>query len=524
MSNDRGDGRLIEVETGAGRLRGRRVGGVDVFRGIPFAAPPVGSLRFKAPQPPQPWVGTRDAFESGPVAMQRRDRFHDLLGYTWTDVSEDCLYLDVFAPANRENDRRPVMVWIHGGAFSSGSGSQPIYDGSRLAREHGVVVVCINYRVGVFGFLRGTTLGPGIDASGNQGLLDQVAALRWVHTEVEKFGGDPTRVTIFGESAGGVAVSTLIGFPPAHGLFQRAIVQSGNAALLNEPNAAEELAERLLVTLDIQASDTSMLYELPAKTLLAAQIEAVGAQQRERPTALPFSPIVDGMVMTEHPLTVTPAPGVAVMGGTTRDEYGLFNLVDPAISELSRERLVSRVRKRISRTHPDGTAEELVSAYEKARGARGESVAPAALWVAIETDRQMRYPILRMLQGYASSGVLAFGYTFAWESPYQNGLLGASHTIELPFIFGTHNLPSVQPYAGTGVRADAVARHTQRAWTSFASTGTPEIGTSAWPPFGAMDHPVAIVSDTTRLQGEGGRDELRAWDSLQGRVKPTELC
>jgi para-nitrobenzyl esterase len=319
-------------------------------------------------------------------------------------------------------------------------------------------------------------------------------------------------------------VSTLIGFPAAQGLFQGAVVQSGNAALLNEADDASDLAERLLTILEIPPSQAPKLYDVPARQLLEAQVEAVGAQQRERPSPLPFSPIVDGAVITEHPLTVAPAAGVAVMGGTTRDEYGLFNLVDPAIAGLSRERLVSRVNKRIAVVHQPGTAEVLVAAYEQARGDRGESIEPSALWVAIETDRQMRYPILRMLDRYASLGVPAFGYTFGWESPYQDGLLGSSHTLELPFIFGTYGLPSVAPYAGTGTRADAVAANVQQAWTSFASKGIPALPSEPWPTIGDDGRPVAVISDTTWTQDEADRRELLAWDGLRGAVKVTGLC
>jgi para-nitrobenzyl esterase len=373
----------------------------------------------------------------------------------------------------------------------------------------------------VFGFLR--LPGEDLELSGNQGLLDLVEALKWVQREVGSFGGDPGRITIFGESAGGVAVSTLLGFPLARGLFQRAVVQSGNAALLNSKGAADELASRFASILGVNAGNVAALRAIPAEQLLAAQIEAVAAQQREAPTPLPISPNVDGVVMETHPLLVPPDPGTVVMAGVTRDEYGLFNMVDPAAETLTRDRLLARVRKRLDPGHPEGTDERVVAAYEESRQARGEENSPGALWVAIETDRQMRYPIAKMLQRYGRTGIASYSYVFEYESPYEGGRLGACHTLELPFIFGNHRLSSVVPYTG-GAAADSVARVVQAAWTGLARRGIPAREEGDWPEIGdqADITSVALAASTT-LQRWSDRPELAIWDELQAAVPPTVL-
>src|SRR5690242_8187371 len=242
------------IETRRGRVRGTVERDVRVFRRIPFAKPPVGPRRFGAPETPEPWSGVRDATRFGPASHQASRPLAPILGILVDEESEDCLTLNVWTPALGDGDRRPVMVWIHGGAWVIGSGSERTYDASHLVRRGDAVVVTINYRLGPFGFLRTRELGGGLDATGNEAMLDQVAALEWVRDEIAAFGGDPGNVTLFGESAGGNAVTTLMAVPAAHGLFARAIAQSSPANAIYPPDVtagwARDYVELLSAAVD----------------------------------------------------------------------------------------------------------------------------------------------------------------------------------------------------------------------------------------------------------------------------------
>ncbi len=259
----------VLVETRRGRVRGLAEGGLAVFRGIPYARPPIGPRRFGPPGPPEAWTGTHDATRFGPSAPQNGALIGPIMSLGIGRTSEDCLYLNIWTPA-ADRRRRPVLVWIHGGAFLLGSGSQMLYDGAALARRGDVVVVTINYRLGAFGFLRlRDRFGQRLPATGNEGLLDQVAALTWVREEIEAFGGDPGQVTIFGESAGSMSCATLLGLPRAHGLFHRAILQSGGANFVWPREIATELSDHVLSELGVSSPEA--LQALGADRILEVQ-------------------------------------------------------------------------------------------------------------------------------------------------------------------------------------------------------------------------------------------------------------
>ncbi|HWN16827.1 MAG TPA: carboxylesterase family protein, partial [Candidatus Dormibacteraeota bacterium] len=259
----------VLVETRRGRVRGLAEAGLAVFRGIPYARPPVGPRRFGPPEPPEAWTGTHDATRYGSSAPQNGALIGPIMSLGIGRTSEDCLYLNIWTPA-ADRRRRPVLVWIHGGAFLLGSGSQMLYDGATLARRGDVVVVTINYRLGAFGFLRlRDRFGQRLPATGNEGLLDQVAALTWVRDEIEAFGGDPGQVTIFGESAGSMSCATLLGLPRAHGLFHRAILQSGGANFVWPREIATELSDHVLDELAVASPEA--LQNLGADRILEVQ-------------------------------------------------------------------------------------------------------------------------------------------------------------------------------------------------------------------------------------------------------------
>ncbi|MFD1905524.1 carboxylesterase family protein [Paenibacillus rhizoplanae] len=257
------------VNTAYGQLKGEAGNGVNVWRGIPFAAPPLGELRFRAPQPPESWSGVREAIKFGPVSLQPVSTSGTRFGGTTPVYDEDCLYLNVWSPAVvAETEALPVMVWIHGGTFVTGAGSQPMFEGSNMAASGNVVVVTVNYRLGPLGFLHLSPLGGGLGS--NLGLLDQIAALEWVQQNIAAFGGDPARVTVFGESAGSMSIAALLAMPAAKGLFARAIMESGAAQTLNGEQG-RQIAAALLAELGLQSGgDTQLLHTLPAGEIMEA--------------------------------------------------------------------------------------------------------------------------------------------------------------------------------------------------------------------------------------------------------------
>src|SRR5690625_46310 len=279
------------VDTEYGQVIGRRIDGVSVWKGIHYAKAPVGRLRFRPPQPPEPWAGIHDATMSGPVAIQPIKEIMTFLDNEHARMSEDCLNLNIWSPEAYEK-RRPVMVWIHGGAFMRGSGSSGTYDGTSVSANGDVVVVTFNYRLGVMGFLHLDDINDEYTSSGNCGILDQVAALKWVKENIDSFGGDPNRITVFGESAGAISIGTLLAIQIGRGLFNQAILQSGAARNVLKSETAARVAKKVLGNLGMDSKDLSALEEIPADKILKAA---------EHIPPMALGPVIDGLVIPEHP-------------------------------------------------------------------------------------------------------------------------------------------------------------------------------------------------------------------------------
>jgi para-nitrobenzyl esterase len=506
------------VSVHQGKLEGDDQSGLLVFKGIPFAAPPVGTRRWMPPEKPASWSGVREARRFGAVAHQNQVMLSALSAMVVDGVqSEDCLYLNVWTPA-LDGKRRPVMVWIHGGAFTIGSGSQPLYDGSVLARRGDVVVVTINYRLGPLGFLRLADLTGGkIPSTGSEGALDQVAALEWVRDNIAEFGGDPGNVTIFGESAGGMSVGTLLAMPAARGLFHKAIPQSGashTGALIERANRT---AERVLSRLRVQPGDAGAIRALTPAQLLTGTLLADG-RTPDPELGMAYQPVVDGTHVPRAAIEMVAdgsASGVAVMVGSTLEEWKLFSLMDPSLHKLDRAGLGARISRRLTAA----AADALVDSYEKARAARGEPGAPGDLFTAIETDRVFRIPGVRLAQVQRRHDSRVYSYLFTWPSPAMGGVLGSCHALELGFVFGTNHMPGMSAFAGTGAAAEKLATQMQDAWLAFARSGDPSCeSVGAWIGYDEARRSTMVFGADTKLIDAPRDEERRAWDAIPDRI------
>jgi para-nitrobenzyl esterase len=494
----------VEVMTQQGQVRGLITDGVAAFKGIPYAAPPFGPNRFQPPRPPQSWDGVRDALEYGRVPPQPPypPPFDRLLGDQGLP-GEDCLNLNVWTP---DPSRRglPVMVWIHGGAFARGSGALPAYDGSRFARD-GVVCVTINYRLGADGFLY---LGEGI---ANRGLLDQIAALEWVQANIQTFGGDPARVTIFGESAGAFSVATLLSMPRAEGLFQRAITQSGAAQHTSSVATAQLVGRNLADKLGVPPTMASIA-AVPLDRLVEAQAElALELTVRPDPArwgevaanGMIFEPVVDGDVVPARPIgriVAGASAKVDLMVGTTTEEWRFFLVPAGAIDRVTEERLSSTARV----MGLDG--ETALAVY---RSSRPQATA-GDLLSALITDWFFRIPAVRLAEAHAKKGGSTHMYEFAWRSPLYGGRFGAAHAVEIGFVFDNLGRDGAMTLAGSEP-PQALADAMHRAWVAFATSGAP-----GWPPYDSHERTVM------RFDAAGGTivvdpaaKERQLWDGIR---------
>lgn len=452
------------VETRSGRVRGSVRRGVLTFLGIPYARAATGRLRFLPPQLPEPWPGVRDCFEPGQGAPQRSALPSWLQGIVGNPVAtgEDCLRLHVFT-RDAEPRRRPVLVWLHGGAFVFGSGSAPVYDGARLALEHDVVVIAVNYRLGALGFGQLDAVARGGPFASNIGLRDQLAALAWVRDNAAAFGGDPGRVTVFGESAGAMSIGALLGSPLARGLFQRAICQSGAAHHVSSREGAARMAHALLGALDLAPASAERLCDVPLAALLDAQQRA-SASVPAPWGLLPWQPAQDDDVLPRPPLDAIAAGsarGVSLLLGTNRDEYNLF-LLNGAVRAMDETRL----RTVITRVIGPARADAALALYRELL----PRALPIERWSLLQTHRVFRAPAERLAELAAEHTRETWSYLFTWSPLLAPGRVGACHALELPLVFGTHRRPALRMlYGGAG----ALSRAMQASWVSFAREGAP---------------------------------------------------
>jgi para-nitrobenzyl esterase len=469
------------VQTKAGALRGFVDNGVQVFKGVPYGASTAGANRFMPPRKLQPWTGVRDAFDYGGRAPQ-------VLGGEPAEMiptdprealSEDCLMLNVWTP-KADGGKRPVMVWLHGGGFASGSGAYTIYSGRELARKHDAVAISVNHRLNIFGFLYLAEFGGKWAEASNSGILDVVAALEWVRDNIAAFGGDPNNVTIFGQSGGAGKVSTLMAMPSAKGLFHRAIAQSG-AAVTSTPKAqAVRTTEQVLQRLKIGPAELDKLQSVPMQELINVMRPPAGAAAGPGGGGLNFGPVVDGKSLPANPFDPT-APGqsasVPFLTGTTATEITFF-LPDERLQPLDEAAFRARVKDTLKLD--EAGADRMIALYRKNQPGRDN----IDLALRLETDASFfRGGVETQAERkVAQKGAPVYVYRFEYYSPVRGGRLKAMHCMEIPFAFD--NLEAGAVYTGNGPAAQKIADEMSAAWVAFAKTGNPNHkGMPAWTPW-----------------------------------------
>ena len=490
------------VETSAGKVRGVVTDRVNAFKGIPYGASTAGDRRFLPPAKPAAWTGIKDTIEWGPEAPQvspHTEIPEVLATIPVTGMSEDCLRLNVWSREMGAGKRLPVMVWLHGGGFTSGNGSYTMYDGTNLARKRDVVTVTINHRLNSFGFLDLSQIGGAKYAqASNAGMLDTIAALQWVRDNIANFGGDPNNVTIFGQSGGAGKVSTLLAMPGAKGLFHRAIVQSGSNLRGVSVSDATKSAQALMAKLNVKTADE--LQKVPMDQLIQATNTTPG---------LRLAPVLDGTTLPRDPFSPDAPPlsaDVPVLLGTVETEVTFFPGVQ--MDPIDDAALLARVKQ--ATRADDAQTKHLIDLYRKGR----PGVSNIDLALTLESDLRFRPGVVAEAELKSAQKAPVYMYYFNWRSPVREGKLKTFHTLEIPFV--TENVDNATSMTGMGQDRYALQDKMSAAWAAFARTGNPSHkGLPTWPKFDTTQRATMILGNQCKVVNDPNGEERKALAALR---------
>jgi para-nitrobenzyl esterase len=500
------------IDTKLGKVRGYAARGILKFKGIPYAAPPIGELRFSPPAPCEPWSGVLDATNFGPIAPQPPSILLAMFGGKAKQSEANCLTLNIWRPVTVQ-DNLPVMVWIHGGAFVTGSGAD--LDGARLTLKGNVIVVSLNYRLGALGFfyISGKTA--------NVGLLDQVGALKWVKDNIQYFGGDPNNITIFGESAGSVSVCTLMVMPAAKGLFNRVIAQSGACHSMFYDNVRRKKASDYVFSkLNVKEGDIGALRKVPVNELIKADptnkvIESSSSFASNEPT---LGPVIDGSILPEHPLNIIRkgyAKDIELLIGTNQDEVKLWSALTPDASKVDDNKMIRTLTSLMKALGQDeNKGKQMVEIYQKARQGK-ESIAPQDIIDACISDFAFRLPSIRLAEMQSTHQSNIYMYLFTWKSPAFGGKLGACHALELPFVFGLLGEKDIGFFPSKNVETEAISTKMMDSWTSFAWRGNPNHNDiPKWPSYDIKKRTTMLFGKEIKVTNGPLDKERAAWEGI----------
>ncbi len=500
------------VKTKLGKVEGYFDKEISKYKGIPYALPPIGELRFFPPVSCEPWNNVLDATRFGPISPQPSTKIGALFGALREQSEADCLTLNIWAPVS-EQEKRPVMVWIHGGGFFMGNGAD--LDGAHLSLRGNVVIVSINYRLGPLGFL----YIPGVTA--NVGLLDQIAALKWVKDNIEAFGGDSENVTIFGESAGGTSVLTLMAMPAAKGLFHHVIAQSAVCHPLSYRTlATKEFYELLMVKLGLKAGDIDGLRRVPVKKLIEADptheaVESGSFLLSDNPI---LGPVIDKNTLPEHPISAIHkgmAREIELLIGTNQNEAKFWHALNPILSKINNNIMHERIYSHMNLLGQDrNKAEQIIKTYKEAREGN-YSTTPLDIMDAFITDYIFRIPSIYLAEAQCRYQPHTFMYLFSWKSPMFDGKLGAAHLLELPFVFGLLSDSEIGVFPSKNEETQAINHNMMDSWTSFARTGNPNHkGIPEWAPYEPKKRATMLIAKDFKVVCAPFDKERAAWDQI----------
>ncbi len=494
---------MVIVNTKKGKIKGVQESGYQRFYGIPYAKPPIGNLRFMEPQPTDPWNEIKDASNFKAISPQNYVDDPPI----GQEESEDCLYLNIWTP-QADDKKRPVMFWIHGGGFVIGAGSRKRLNGSKLATFGNVVVVTFNYRLGALGFLNLPSVTP------NLGILDQVAALQWVKENIEKFGGDPGNITIFGESAGGMSVGILLTIASTKRLFQKAIIESGATNPNDfEPLSARQGAEKFVKKLGLKNADIADLQSVPLDKLMKIQQKIAGNVFDLKSN--PFRPFVDGKIMTEQPIEVIrkgKSANVPVIIGYNSEELGMISNLLEDSGEVKRKVIMKVIKSQLEKSGiSKKDLNKLIESYKK----EVKNKCPDKdfkYWDFILSDSMFRIPILHQLEAHLENESNIYHYIFHYNSPKFGAAL---HTFEIAFVFGTLGEDMVQDAVTNSKDSLELSNLMMKTWVNFARNGNPNHeGIPQWKPYDLKNRNTMILSNDSKIINDPDAVLRKAWDEI----------